>query len=327
VKRRDFISLLGGAAAAWPLTARGQQPERIRRIAVLAGTTNNAEGQSRIAAFRDELQRLGWREGNNVQLDVRWAGGDANRIPGVAAELLRTRPNAILAIATPALVALRRETDTIPIVFVNVSDPVDGGFVDSMARPGGNITGFTSFEYSIGGKWLELLREAAPPLNRVMILLNPENYTSQALRRTIESAAPALGIRITAAGVRKPADIEASMTAFGREAGGVIVLPDPLMTVQGSQIVRLALSFRLLTIQTFRYFVVDGGLMSYGTDLIDLYRHAAGYVDRILKGAEIAQLPVQNPTRYQLVINLKTAKALGLEIPPTLLARADEVIE
>jgi putative ABC transport system substrate-binding protein len=327
MRRREFITVLGSVAAAWPLAARAQQPDRMRRIAVLAGAANNTEGESRIAAFRDELRRLGWREGSNVQLDVRWVGGDANRIPGVAAELIRTRPNAILAIATPALVALRRETDTIPIVFVNVSDPVDGGFVDSMARPGGNITGFTSFEYSIGGKWLELLKEAAPALNRVMILLNPENYTSQALRRTIESAALPLGIRITAAGVRKPADIEAAMTAFGREAGGVIVLPDPLTTVQGGQIVGLALSMRLPTIHTFRYFAADGGLMSYGTDLIDLFRRAAGYVDRILKGAEIGQLPVQNPTRYQLVINLKTAKALGLEVPPILLARADEVIE
>jgi putative ABC transport system substrate-binding protein len=226
------------------------------------------------------------------------------------------------------LVALRQETRTIPLVFVNVSDPVDGGFVQSMARPGGNVTGFTSFEYSLGGKWLEVLKEAYPPLARALVLLNPENYTSRSLLRTIESVAPAAGVRITTGTVRSPADIEAAMAAFATEPnGGVIVTPDPLTAVQRTQIVALASTHRLPTIHTFRFFPDAGGLMSYGTDNVDLYARAAEYVARILKGANVAELPVQNPVKYELVINLKAARAISLEIPPTLLARADEVIE
>jgi putative ABC transport system substrate-binding protein len=237
-------------------------------------------------------------------------------------------PDVIFAVATPALVALRRQTRTIPLVFVNVSDPVDGGFVDSMARPGGNITGFTSFEYSIGGKWLELLKEVTPSLKRIMVLLNQDNYTSRALLHTITALGPASGAEVSAARVRNYAEIEATVRGFGQlPSGAIILLPDPVMTANRQHIAALAISHRLPTIHPFRLFAAAGCLMSYGTDNLDLYRRAASYVGRILNGANVAELPVQNPTKYALVINLKAAKALGLEIPATLLARADEVLE
>jgi putative ABC transport system substrate-binding protein len=274
------------------------------------------------------LEALGWAVGRNMHFDYVWASGDPERFRVSAAEFVATTPDVILAIATPALVALRQETRAIPIVFVNVSDPIDGGFVDSMARPGGNVTGFTSFEYSVGGKWLELLKEAVPPLARALVLLNPENYTSRSLLRTIETVAPAAKVQVSSAGVRNRFEIEAAINTFGQQPnGGMIVLPDPVTTGNDEQIAALALALRLPTVHTFRFHTVNGGLMSYGTDVNDIYRNAAAYVDRILKGAKVGELPVQNPTKYLLVINLKTAKALGLEVPDKLLALADEVIE
>ena len=327
MKRRDFISLLGGAAA-WPVAAHAQQPERMRRIGMLIAFFNDSEFQGLIKAFRQSLEAQGWVEGKNVQFDERWAQGDASRIPSLAAEMVSAAPDVIFAVATPVLVALRQQTRTIPLVFVNVSDPVDGGFVASMARPGGNVTGFTSFEYSIGGKWLELLKEVTPSLKRLMVVLNQENYTSRALLHTIHALAPSSGVQVSVARVRNYAEIEATIKDFGQiPSGAVIILPDPVMTANRQHIAALAVSHRLPTIHPFRLFAADGCLMSYGTDNLDLYRRAGLYVDRVLNGANVAELPVQSPTKYALVINLKTAKALGLEIPATLLARADEVIE
>ena len=325
MRRRQFITLLSGAAATWPLAVLAEQ--RGERIAILSGFVE-ADRRDHIEAFKRSLAEGGWTEGRNLQIDYRSAQGDSDRLRGFAEQLVQLKPNAILAMTTPALAAIRQVTRTIPTVFVNVSDPVDGGFVASMARPAGNITGFTSFEYSLGSKWLETLKGVSPWPARVMVLLNRENYTSRALLRTIEAAAPALGISVTAADVRGAADIQSAITAFAAEPnGGMIVLPDPATTVQSAQIISLALMHRLPTVQAFRYFAAAGGLISYGPDDIDIYRRAGHYVDRILKGANPGELPVQNPTKYQLVINLKTAKALGLEVSDRLLTLADEVIE
>jgi putative ABC transport system substrate-binding protein len=252
----------------------------------------------------------------------------ASRLPALAEELAALKPNAIFAMATPALVAMRRVTRAIPIVFASVSDPVDGGFVESMAHPGGNITGFTSFEYSLGGKWLQTLKDVSPGLARVMVLLNPDNYTSRALLRTIEGAAPSVGLTVKASNVRGAADIEPGIRGFAAEPnGGMIVLPDPATTVPIAQIISLTLLYRLPAVHTFRFFPAKGGLMSYGPDDIDIYSRAGRYVDRILRGANVGELPVQNPTKYQLVINIKTARALGLKVPDHVIALADEVIE
>ena len=251
-----------------------------------------------------------------------------SRVQALAAEMVGTKPDVILAITTPALVALRKETSTIPLIFGNVSDPVDGGFVQSMARPGGNVTGFTSFEYSIGGKWLGLLKEAMPPLARVLVILNSDNYTSRALLHTIESVAPSVGVQVISGAVHNAAEIKSVIDNFSNDSnGGLIVLPDPLTTINQERITMLALKHHLPSIYQLRLFAMAGGLMSYGTDFHDLYRHVASYVDRILKGVKVGELPVQNPTKYELVINLKTAKALGIALPLTLQATADEVIE
>jgi putative ABC transport system substrate-binding protein len=325
MKRREFIMLVGGVAAVWPLAAQAQQ---MRRIGVLSSFSNDVEMQSRIVAFKRSLETLGWVEGKTVRYDQRWMEGDPTRIQSTVADMISAAPDAILAVATPVLVALQKQTRTIPLVFVNVSDPVDGGFVQSMARPGGNVTGFTSFEYSIGGKWIELLKEVVPSLTRVLVVLNPENYTSRALLTTIETVAPAIGVTVAAARARNIADIEAALAAFGREPnGGVIVLPDPLTIVNTSQIVNSAVLHHLPTIHAFRFFAQAGGLISYGTDAVELYQRAAAYVDRILKGAKVAEMPVQNPIKYNLTINLKAAKAIGLTVPPNMLTRADDVIE
>jgi putative ABC transport system substrate-binding protein len=326
MKRRAFITLLGGAAA-WPLVARAQQPA-MPVIAVLGGARNDAEAQARVRAFTQTLHDLGRIEGRNVRFDVRLAGSDLAQIRAHAAELARTGPAVILAIGTPALVALREATRTVPIVFANVSDPVDGGFVDSEARPGGNITGFTSFEYSIGSKWLEILKEVSPTLSRVLVLLNPDNYTSRGLLRAIQGAAPTVGVQVIAGRVSTGSEIGPAISAFARQSkGGLIVTPDVLTTVNRGQIITLCNQHRLPSIHTFRFYPAAGGLLSYGTDIEDIYRRAATYVDRIVKGEKPGELPVQNPVRYHLTINLKTAKSLGLEVPPTLLARADELIE
>jgi len=332
MKRREFISLLGGAAAtaAWPLSAHAQQAGPVKRVGIFSGFPNDAEGQIRVKAFTDKLAALGWVDGRNVRLEYIWASRDVDeaRARTLAAGMVGTAPDVILAMTTPALTALRQETRTIPIVFVQVTDPVDGGFVQSLARPGGNITGFSSFEVSVGGKWLELLKEAMPSLARVLVLLNPGNNSIRALLSMIESVAPMAKVPVSSAGVHNAAEIETALSTFGKEPnGGVIVLPDPVTTTHRELIAALAVQHRLPTIHAFRFFPTSGGLMSYGPDISEYYRQAATYVDRILKGAKPADLPVQNPVKYELIVNLKTAKALGLTIPEIFLVRADEVIE
>ena len=327
IRRREMIVLRGGAAA-WPLAAGAHQPERMRRVGLVIALPNDALIRGLIKAFREELGAQGWIEGKNVRFDERWVEGDATRIASLDADALGAAPDVILAAAPPALVALRQQTRTIPLVFVAVSDPVDGGFVESMARPGGNVTGFTSFEYSIGGKWLELLKEVRPSLKGVLVVLNQDNYTSRALLHTITALAPSIGVQISPARVRNYTEIEASITGFAQAPdGAVLLLPDAVLTAHRERIAALAAAHRLPTIHSFRFFVTAGCLMSYGTDNLDQYRRAASYVARVLKGEKPADLPVQNPTKFELVINLKTARALGLDVPATLLARANEVIE
>jgi putative tryptophan/tyrosine transport system substrate-binding protein len=297
-------------------------------VAVLGGAPNNSDGHARLRAFSRGLQDLGRIEGRNIRLDARLVGDDLVRIRAHAVELARASPAVMLAIGTPVLVALREVTRTIPIVFANVSEPVDGGFVDSEARPGGNITGFTSFEYSVASKWLELLNEVSPRLARVAVLLNPDNYTSRGLLRSIQAAGPSIGVQVVAARISAASEIAPALTALARQSGGgVIVTPDALTAVNLGQIITLCNQHRLPSIYPFRSYPGSGGLLSYGTGITDIFRGAAGYVDRILKGEKISELPVQNPTRYQLVINLKTAKVLGIDAPAMLLGRADEVVE
>ncbi len=325
MRRRQFIALLGGSVVTCPFAARAQQAAR--RVGIISAFVAAGRRQN-VEAFKQSLVESGWRDGENLHIDYLSADGDAGRLPALAAELAALKPDAILAMATPALVAMRKVTGSIPIVFVNVSDPVDGGFVESMAHPGGNITGFTSFEYSLGGKWLQILKEASPSLARVMVLLNRANYTSRGLLRTIEGAAPGLGLSVVAASIQDAADIEPAIKSFAAAPnGGMIVLPDPATTVPIAQIIALAALRRLPAIHAFRFFPAKGGLMTYGPDDVDIYRRAGQYVDRILKGDKVGELPVQNPTKYQLIINLKTAKALGLAVPQSLMATADEVIE
>ncbi len=327
LKRREVIALLGSVAAVGPMAARAQQPA-MPVVAVLGGARNDSEGQARVRAFTQTLRDLGRIEGRNVRFDVRLVGSDLAQIRAHAAELARSGPAVILAIGTPVLVALREATRTVPIVFANVSDPVDGGFVDSEARPGGNITGFTSFEYSVASKWLEILKEISPTLSRVLILLNPDNYTSRGLLRTIQGAAPTVGVQAVAGRVSTGSEIAPAISAFaGQSKGGLVVTPDPLTTVNLGQIIALCNQYRLPGIHAFQFYPAAGGLLSYGTDIEDIYRRAATYVDRIVKGEKPGELPVQNPVRYHLTINLKAANTLGLDVPPTLLARADEVIE
>jgi putative ABC transport system substrate-binding protein len=329
LKRREFITLLGGAAA-WPLAARAQPPEPMRRVGVLMATADDAEGRLRIAAFREGLQKLGWVEGRNVQIDYRWASGDIERAKVYAGELVRLTPDVILAGSTPALRSLRDQTRTIPIVFAQVSDPIGEGFIESIARPGANITGFTNFEASMAGKWVEILKEIVPGLTHVAMLFNPRTAPGGGSYyfRSFEAVASAFVINPIASLVHVPTDIEEVITLLGKDSTtGLIVMPDTFTTVHRARIISSANRNRVPTIYTFRYFAADGGLISYGSDTADLFRRAAPYVNDILKGAKPAELPVQAPTKFELAINLKTAKALGLEIPPMLLARADEVIE
>jgi putative ABC transport system substrate-binding protein len=288
------------------------------------------EGHARITAFREALDKLGWKPGHNIQIDARWPAGDVSRVRAYAAELVSRTPDLILATNNPGLAALRQETRTIPIVFAAVTDPVGGGFVESLARPGGNITGFTNFETSLGGKWLELLKEIAPSVTRVAVIHHPETASNVAILRSAEAAASSLGLRLTPFGVHNAVEIERAVTAFAAESdGGLFVVQHPVTVtgVHSALIIRLAERHRLPAIYAYRTFATDGGLISYGVDPVDLFRRAAGYVDRILRGEKPADLPVQAPTKFELVINLKTAKALGLEVPPKLLALADEVIE
>jgi putative tryptophan/tyrosine transport system substrate-binding protein len=328
MKRRDFITLLGGAAAAWPLAARAQQGERMRRIGVLMNlAADDPEASARVTAFAQGLQQLGWTDGRNLRIDYRWGAGDIERHRRYAAELVALAPELIVASGTPAVEAVRQANPGVPIVFVTVIDPVGGGLVASLARPGGNVTGFTFFEYGISGKWVEVLKELAPRITRAAVIRDPVAAGSGQLG-AIQAVAPSFGVEVTPVDVRSAADIEGGLATFVRESnGGLIVTASTLAAVHRSVIIEVAARHRLPAIYPFRYYVADGGLISYGPDLIDPYRRAADYVDRVLKGEKPADLPVQAPTKYQLMINLKTAKALGIEVPPTLLARADEVIE
>ena len=328
MKRREFITLFGGAAASWPLAARAQQGERMRRIGVLAPTApDDAEAQTRFAALRQGLQRFGWIEGRNLQIDARWGAGDAGAIGRAATELAALAPDVIVASGSAAA-AILQATRTVPIVFVSVPDPVGSGFVESLAQPGGNATGFIMFEYGLSAKWLELLKEIAPSVTRAAVLRDPAIVAGIGQFAVIQSAAPSVGVDVSAINMRDGAEIERAVTAFARRPnGGLILAASALAAIHRDLVVSLAARYKLPAVYITRYFVAGGGLVSYGPDFVDQYRRAAEYVDRILKGEKPADLPVQAPTKYELVINLKTAKALGLEIPPTLLARADEVIE
>jgi putative ABC transport system substrate-binding protein len=330
MQRREFITLLGGAAAAWPLSARAQQPERMRRIGVLlAATADDPDYQARFAAFQQGLQQLGWSDGRNVHIDTRWATTKPDDIRRHAAELAALAPDVILAGTGTATVApLLQATRTVPIVFAVVIDPVGAGFVDSLARPGGNATGFTVFEYGMTGKWLELLKQIAPRVTRAAVLRDPTIASGIGQFAAVQAVAPSLGVELSAVDVRDAGEIERAVTAFARSGnGGLIVTASALASHHRDLIIALAARLRLPAVYSYRFFVTVGGLISYGPDFVDQYRQAAGYVDRILKSEKPADLPVQAPTKYELVINLKTAKALGLTVPPTLLAAADKVIE
>jgi putative ABC transport system substrate-binding protein len=329
MQRREFITLLGGAAVAWPLAAHAQQSDRIRRIGyVTSDAESDPEPQLLVAAFRKGLEELGWTDGRNIRIDYRFGGGDAALVPKLAKELIELRPDVIVAATTPAATAVRQQTLSIPIVFVQVPDPVAAGFVTNLARPDGNITGFTNFEFSIGGRWLQAIKECAPGVSRVAVVFDPANPSWAAYLRTIEAAAPSFSVHLTPAGVRDAAEIETYIAAFAREPNGaLVVLPGPVNTQHRETIIAMAARHRLPAVYPYRFFVTNGGLVSYGVDVRDLYKQAASYVDRLLKGAKPADLPVVLPTKFELVINLKTAKTLGLTIPPTLLTSADEVIE
>jgi putative ABC transport system substrate-binding protein len=330
IRRREFITLLGGAAAACPLTARAQQATRLRRIGVLStGAADDPQSQRRMTAFVQSLQQLGWTEGRNVLIETRWGAGDDERLPRYAAELVALAPDVIVAGATSPLVALQHATNTVPIVFTLVSDAVGAGFVESMSRPGGNATGFEMFpDYGVSAKWLELLKQLAAPMTRAGVLRDPSNPSGIGLMASMQSVAPALGVELSPLNVRDAAEIERSITAFAqRPNGGMILIPTTTTFINRQLIIDLAARHRLPTIYPYRYYVAAGGLICYGPDEIEQYRQAAGYVDRILKGEKPADLPVQAPTKYELLINLKTAKALGLDVPAQLLARASEVIE
>jgi ABC-type uncharacterized transport system substrate-binding protein len=331
MRRREFITLLGGAAAAaaWPLAARAQQGERMRRIGVLMIlAADDAESSARVAALTQGLQQSGWTAGRNVQIEYRWGADSGAHTRTLAAELVALAPDVILTVGVPALAAVKQVTSTVPIVFVNTVDPVGAGFVESLARPGGNATGFTFFEYGISAKWLELLKQVAPGVTRVAVLRDAAISSGIGQFAVIQGAAPSFGVELRPIDVGEASEIERAVTAFARASnGGLIVTSSPSTAAHRVPIVALATRHRLPAVYSFRYFATSGGLMSYGPDTTDPFRRAAGYIDRILRGEKPADLPVQAPTKYELVINLKTAKALGLEIPPTLLARADEVIE
>jgi putative ABC transport system substrate-binding protein len=332
MNRRAFISMLGTAAAAptllCPRVVRAQQDERMRRIGVLMSiTSDNSEGPPRLAALRQRLQQLGWTEGRNLRIDVRWGAvtGEAGR--KYAQELLALTPDVILASTSPTAAALQEATSSVPIVFSMVLDPVGGGIVESLARPGGNITGFMQFEYSLSGKWLELLKQVAPDVKRAAVLRDPGNPTGIGQFAVIQAVAPTLGVDVIPVNVRNAAEIERAVAAFARISNGGLIATGGRSSAHQELIIKLAAQHRLPAVYPYRFYVDAGGLISYGPDLIDLHRQAAGYIDRILRGEKPADLPVQAPTRYETVLNLKTAKALRLELPATVLATADEVIE
>jgi putative ABC transport system substrate-binding protein len=329
MQRREFITLLGGAAVAWPLAARAQQREQMKRIGILLpGVADDPVFQARLAAFYQELALLGWSIGRNVRIETRWATADAAEIRRHAAELAALAPDVILATGDSTVPPLLQATRTVPIVFPLANDPVGAGFVDSLARPGGNATGFMLFEYGMGGKWLELLKEIAPNLTRVAVLRDPASPSQTAQFGAIRAVASSVSVEVIPVNVRDAGEIERAIADFARSPNGGLIPASSAVALRHRElIVTLAARHKLPAIYWERFFVTGGGLISYGPDLIDNYRRAAGYVDRILKGDKPADLPVQVPTKYELVINLKTAKALGLTIPPGLLARADEVIE
>jgi putative ABC transport system substrate-binding protein len=329
VRRREFIKVIAGSAAAWPLAARAQQDDRIRRIGLLLpASADDPEFQARSAAFLQRLALSGWTIGRNVQLEYRWAGTNPDDIRRQATELAALSPDVILAAGSAPVGALQQATRTVPIVFATAADPVGAGFVESLSRPGGNITGFAIFEYAIGGKWLELLKEISPRTTRVAVVRDLAIAAGPGQFAAIQTVAPSLGVEVIPVNVRDTSEIERAVVAFARSPnGGLIVTATPLAQLHHELIVTLAARYKLPAIYFERFFVAHGGLISYGADFLDQFRRAAGYVDRILRGEKPADLPVQAPTKYELAINLKTAKALGLEIPPTLLARADKVID
>ena len=329
MRRRDFIKGIAGSAAAWPLAALAQQPERMRRIGVLMLTAaDDPEGQARIAAFHQGLQELGWTVGRNARIDARWGAVDADSSRRYAAELVGLAPDVILAAASPAVAALQQTTRTIPIVFASVADPVGAGFVETLAHPGGNITGFSLFEYTLSGKWLELLKEIAPGVTRAAVLRDAAVGSGVGQYAIIQAVAPSLGVELRPIDMRDPGEIERAIVTFAQsQNGGLIIAGTSPAVVHRDLIITLAAHHQLPAVYPLPYMAHSGGLIAYGPDSVSPYRRAAGYVDRILKGEKPGDLPVQAPTKYELVINLKTAKALGLSVPQSLLSRADEVIE
>ena len=328
MRRREFISILGGAAAAWPVAAGAQQSERMRRIGVLMGVADGPLGRVYVTALLDELRKLGWTDGRNISLNIRWAAGSADQTRVFAKELVDGGPDVIVGQNTPMVAALLRETSTLPIVFVNVADPVGNGFLTNYSRPGGNVTGFTGFEPSMAGKWLELLKEIAPHVTRGALIFHPESSSGFAFLRPAEIAAATLGMKVIAAPVHDTSEIEHTLDGLAREPnGGLIVLPDNFTAIHRALIISLSARYRIPATYPFRYIPAEGGLISYGVDVADLHRRSAAYVDRILRGEKPSELPVQGPTKFLLVVNLKTANALGLDVPWILQQRADEVIE
>ena len=328
MKRRKFITLLGGAAAAWPLAARAQRNEQARRIGVMMSIADDHEGQRRLGALREGLEKLGWSEGKNIRIEVHWSVSDIERARTVARELIGRAPDLILTSGTPAAAALHQATTTIPVVFTVVSEPVEQGLVQSLAHPGGNITGFSNLEPSLGGKWIELLKAIAPNVTRIAVIFNPQTAPAPfVMSRSADAAAEKLAIELVRAPVREQAEIEVAIRMLRSPTQGFIMLPDTFLNDHRKLIVDLAAHYQLPAMYPFRYLVAEGGLISYGIDLADTFRRAATYIDRILRGDKPADLPVQQPTKFELVINLKTAKALGLTVPLTLQTSADELIE
>jgi putative tryptophan/tyrosine transport system substrate-binding protein len=330
MRRREFLGVLGGAAAGWPVLARAQQVERMRRVGIINGgeALDSPDVQASIGAFVQEMQQLGWIDGRNLRIDQRAGLGDPENLRKYAVELVALEPDVILVIGAATMAPMLQATRTVPIVFVSVTDPVGAGFVDSLARPGGNATGFLQFEYSLAGKWLELLKQIAPGVTRAAVLRDPAISSGPAQFAAIQSAAPSVGMEVSAINLRNAGEIERAIAAFARSGnGGLILTSSGLAVVHRERIIALAARHKLPAVYYRRYFVATGGLISYGFDIVDMHRRAAAYVDRILRGEKPADLPVQAPTKYELIINLKTAKALGLTVPQGVLARADEVIE
>jgi putative ABC transport system substrate-binding protein len=330
MRRRQFIAALGGAVATWPSLSRAQHVDRTRQVGVLMSVVpDDPSGDADVAAFRQGLDELGWTDGRNIRLHLRWPGGDIERVHALAKELVELRPDALVSRSTPTTMALRSETDVIPIVFVNVSEPVESGLAQTLARPGGNITGFTNFEGSIGGKWLQLLKEVDPRISRVAMIYNPQTAPfSRLFLRSVQSAAPVLSLQAVDLPVETTSNIETALAAFAREkGGGLVAIPDSFTGEHRDLIIALAARHRLPAVYSYLSATRSGGLMAYAVDTRDTMRRAAGYIDRILKGARPAELPIQQPAQLALSVNLQTAKALGLEFPPSLVATADEVIE